>query len=192
VFRRQPWPESAVLNGGITVTSLEKYSLRAILIACGLSLTVGEDIGTRYGHARAAASGAEEIISRTMHLVYSDLKRMKSEFAQLRDIDRATVSIDRFDFETGILQHATRFKPEIFASGGCYIRLEVLYPATQDDLSMRQDGGGHVVSLRNGSSYAFWRDVRAETSTEGKEFVHKVNQIITSRLDAMKMELDQL
>jgi hypothetical protein len=149
-------------------------------------------MGTRYIQARAAGSGAEEVISRTMHLVYSDLKRMRSEFAQLSDIERATVSIDRFDYETGILQHATRFKPEIFASGGCYIRLEVLYPATQDDLSMRQDGGGHVVALKNGSSYAFWRYVRAETSREGKEFVDKVNQIVTSRFGDMKIELEQL
>ena len=186
-MRLQP----SVLNGGITVTSLEKYSLRAVLITCGLSLTVGGDIGTRYDHARAAGSGAEEVISRTMHLVHSDLKRMRSEFAQLSDIERATVSIDRFDYETGILQHATRFKPEIFASGGCYIRLEVLYPATQDDLKMRQ-GGGHVVALRNGSSYGVWRYVSAETSKEGKDFVDKINKIVTSRLGEMKIDLEQL
>jgi hypothetical protein len=127
-----------------------------------------------------------------MREVYSDLKAIRPEFAQLRDIERATVSADRFDYETGILQHATRFEPEIFAKDGCYIRLEVLCPATQDDLSMRQDGGWRLVSLSNGTSYAFWRSVGAEPGEERKAFADKVNQIITSRLDAMKKELEQL
>ena len=169
----------------------KRYWLGALLIANGVIFASGGSIATGR-RAAAAGSGAEEAISRAMHQFYSDLKRIGPEFVQLRDIEAATVGADRFDYETGILQHATRFKPEVFAQGGCYIRLEVLYPATRDDLNMRQDGGGHLVSLRNGSSYAFWRYVSAETSKEGKAFVGKVNQIITSRLDAMRVELEQL
>jgi len=170
----------------------KRYWLSALLIANGVIFASGGSIATSGRRAAAAGSGAEEAISRTMHQFYSDLKRIEPEFVQLHDIEAATVGADRFDYETGILQHATRFKPEIFAQGGCYIRLEVLYPATQDDLNLRQDGGGHFVSLRNGSSYAFWRYVSAEPSKEGKDFVDKVNQIITSRLDAMRVELEQL
>jgi hypothetical protein len=166
--------------------------LSAVWIAIGLWVAVGAVKRTAGNPTRTAGTGAEEVISKAMHGVYSDLKRIGPEFAQLQDIEGATVGINRFDYETGILQRATRFKPEVFSESGCYIRLEVLYPATQDDLNARQDGGGHLVSLRNETSYAFWRYVRAGTSKEGTEFVDKVNQIITSRLVTMKTELEQL
>jgi hypothetical protein len=172
--------------------SLESYLLSLVLSACWLTLTLGDSIGTPGCPAPAAGAGAEEVISRTMREVSSDLKQIQPDFPQLRDLEGATVTATTFGYETGVLQRGTRFKPEIFAKDGCSIQLEVLCPATQDDLSMRQDGGGRLVSLSNGTSYAFWRRVSAGPGGEGQAFLDKVNKIITSRLDAMKKQLEQL
>jgi len=159
-----------------------------MLVTGLLLLMVGDSL-------RAAASPApvrskqEAAIKKAMHSIHSDLKKMKLKFFQLRYIEDAKVYNNEFRYSTGLVQDS-KGSGATFAKYGCDILVHIQYPATRQDMDPRQLEG-QLVTLKDGSSYALWRLVRTEPTQEGQDFADKVNQILTSRLDAMKREMEQ-
>lgn len=170
--------------------SFKGQILIASLVACGPFLAGGGSLGRAAPPTSVAPSNPAAVIKKTMRGIQSDLKMLRLDFFQLRDIENAAVSGHEFSYEMGVLHHATRLTPTSFAPYGCYIYVEIQYPAIRKEIDMRQEQGV-LVSLKDGSSYALWRHLEAESTAEGQAFAEKVDQIITSRLDAMKQSLEQ-
>jgi hypothetical protein len=137
----------------------------------------------------AVGSKQEAVVKKAMHGIYDDLKKLRLEFFQLRYIEKAKVNNNEFRYTTG-LERDSRIDGPTFSKYGCDIYVHIQYPATKQDMEPHQLEGV-LVSLKNGVSYAVWRNVRTEPTQEGQAFADKVNQIVTSRLEAMKRELEE-
>lgn len=136
---------------------------------------------------RVTQSSPESVIEKTLRLIHSDLKGIKSEFPQLREIDQAFIENGTFQFQRGFLKDSkktgARFEPN-----GCDIYVDVKYPATKDDIKMRQLHGD-LFEMKNGEAFAVWRLVRAEEDHQGAAFTKRVADIVSERLADMEKTL---
>ena len=137
-----------------------------------------------------------QLMEQTLYNIRDAFKEAKPEFPQLADIDAATIKKDglqdggrvRFDYERGVVKE--NFTEEVtFKKDGCDIVVQIKYPATQEDVDMRRLKGT-LFSLQNGDSYAVWYLVRAENNGPGNIFKSKADEIISSRLNAMRKTLE--
>ena len=136
-------------------------------------------------------------MEQTLFSIRDSFKEIKQGFAQLADIDSATIKKDgikeegriRFDYERGVVKESISGEPT-FAQDGCDIVVQLKYPATQEDVDMRRLKGS-LVPLRNGKSYAVWYLVRAERTEEGNLFKRKANEIISFHLKTMQKSFDE-
>jgi hypothetical protein len=162
---------------------------RATALAVCLGILTGCLCGETLPVTAAVGSKQEAVIKKAIHGIYTDLKKIRLEFFQLRYIDKAKVYNNEFRYTTG-LEHDSRIDGPTFSKYGCDIYLHIQYPATREEMDLHQSGGS-LVSLKNGASYAVWSNVRAEPNQEGQAFADRVNKIVASRLDDMKIELEQ-
>jgi hypothetical protein len=162
---------------------------RTAILAVGLLILAGGLRRASRPVTAAVGSRQEAVIKKAMHGIYADLKKIRLEFFQLRYIDKAKVYNNEFRYTAG-LEHDSKVTGPTFSKYGCDIYVHIQYPATKQNSEAPQLGGA-LVSLKNGTSYAVWRSVRTEPGQEGDAFAEKVNEIVTSRLEAMKSELEE-
>lgn len=163
--------------------------LKAVILVVGFLALSGSPRRATPPVAASVASKQEAAIKKAMQGIYSDLKKVKLKFFQLRYIENAKVYNNEFRYTSG-LQHDSKLDGPTFSKYGCDIYVHVKYPATEQDTDLRQLEGV-LVSLKSGTSYALWKLIRTEPTEEGRAFAEKVNEIVTARLDALKKELEQ-
>jgi hypothetical protein len=184
-----PMLETGVEKMGLIGSRLRGVILKAVILSVGFLTLAGGTCWATPLVAAGVGSRQETAIKKAMQGIYSDLKKVKLKFFQLRYIDNAKLYNNEFRYTTG-LQHDSKLDGPTFSKYGCDIYVHIKYPATGQDMELRHSEGV-LVSLKDGSSYALWKIIRTEPTEEGHAFAEKVNEIVTARLDALKRELEQ-
>src|SRR5215469_17210414 len=107
-----------MLISGVAMKS-ERHSRRAVIpgLVCLIAGVVAP-YAAPPGARGAASSKQEAAIKKAMHGIYSDLKKLRLEFFQLRDIDKAKVYNNEFRYTFG-LEHEDRVNGPRFSKYGC-------------------------------------------------------------------------
>lgn len=139
----------------------------------------------------------QSIITQALYELPADLKKLKSEFPQLSEIDEnAIIKNGEFSYEKGNphfeyrKNKAGQWKKGFFDSekNGCLISVEVEYPAKSEDF-LREQPGSPLIKIKNGEFITIRVLVAAEDTELGKIFEEKVRKIISQRLRVIENNL---
>ena len=126
------------------------------------------------------------ILRRTMQQISSDLKKIKTKFPQLENIDSAKIEINSFYYSKGWVRDS-KTQGVIFDKNGCDIWFRVRYPAESKEI--QQLASSPLIKIKNGKNIQFWRSVRAENTEQGRQFTDEVNKIISKNILKMRESL---
>jgi len=122
------------------------------------------------------------ILLRTMQQISSDLKKIKTKFPQLENIDSAKIEINSFYYSKGRIKDS-KIKAVIFDKNGCDVSVRVRYPSEAKEI--QQIASSPLIKIKNGKYIQFWRSVRAEDTEQGREFKKEVNKILSKNISKM-------
>ncbi len=122
------------------------------------------------------------ILLKTIQQIRSDLKKIKTKFPQLKNIDSANIGFKSFYYSKGWVSDS-KIDGVIFKKDGCDISFWVRYPAETREIQQLE--GSPLIRIKNGKNIEFWRSVRAENTEQGKRFKKEVNKIISKNLREM-------
>lgn len=123
-----------------------------------------------------------EVVHETMQQIQSDLKKVKAQFPQLADIDKAEVTLNRFDYSKGMISDSNS-KGARFKKYGCDIGVTIEYPARTAKPTPLESSP--FLKLGNGRYLKYWKLIRAERTEQADKFKKKVRDIISQNISGM-------
>ena len=122
-----------------------------------------------------------DIVIETLLNIHSDLKKLKTDFPQLSDIETAEVTNNKFVYSKGIVKRSKA--GFTFMEDSCEISFSVDYPFIPSEPSAF--AGYRYLKLRSGKVLRYGKLIYVEKTEEAARAKNKIDHIISENVTEM-------